>query len=99
MRRRWLWSRSNGGSEMTRRSISSSLAIILILSCVAPAGFAQQPNDTKVNTTGPVSTTQGTTKIRPSQGSEGTGASYNFLPYSLPGQFPNPDTQQIENQP
>ena len=46
-----------------------------------------------------MSTTEGTSKIKPAQGSEGTGASYNFLPYSLPGQYPNPVTQQIENQP
>lgn len=82
-----------------RRLISQFLAIILLAGSIVPAGWAQQPNDTKVTTTGPVSTAQGTSKIQPGQGSEGTGATYNFLPYSLPGQYPNPLTQQIENQP
>jgi len=84
---------------MMRRLISQFLAIILVTGSFAPAGFAQQQNDTKVNTTGPVSTTQGTSKVQPAAGTEGTGATYNFLPYSLPGQYPNPLTQQIENQP
>ncbi len=82
-----------------RRLISQFLAIILLVGSIVPAAWAQQPNDTKVTTTGPVSTAQGTSKIQPGQGSEGTGATYNFLPYSLPGQYPNPLTQQIENQP
>ncbi|MGH8731859.1 MAG: hypothetical protein ACREVF_09125, partial [Burkholderiales bacterium] len=75
------------------------LSLILVLGSMAPAGLAQQQDDTKVNTTPPASTAQGTSKIKPAQGSEGTGASYNFLPYSLPGQYPNPQTQQIENKP
>lgn len=82
---------------MTRRLISQFLAIILAVSSIAPAGLAQEQDDAKVNTTGPVSIAQGTSKIKPAQGSEGAGASYHFLPYSLPGQYPNPDTQQIEN--
>jgi hypothetical protein len=85
--------------RMIKRSISKFLAIILILGSVAPAGLAQQQGDTKVVTTPPTSVAQGTSKIEPAKGSEGTGATYNFLPYSLPGQYPNPLTQQIENQP
>ncbi len=81
------------------RWITQLLAIILIIGSLAPVSFAQQQNDTKVNTTPPTSTVQGTSKIKPAQGTEGTGASYNFLPYSLPGQYPNPLTQQTENQP
>ena len=87
------------GRKMKRRLISSFLAIILVVGGVAPGTLAQQQGDTKVNTTPPVSTTEGASKIKPAQGSEGTGATYNFLPYSLPGQYPNPVTQQIENQP
>lgn len=79
--------------------ISKFLILVLMLGSISSAGFAQQQDDTKVNTTPPVSTTQGTSKIKPAQGSEGTGATYNFLPYSLPGQYVNPDKQTIENQP
>lgn len=82
-----------------RRLISKLLAIVIAIGGVAPTGLAQQSGETKVNTTGPVSTTQGTGKVQPAAGAEGTGATYNFLPYSLPGQYPNPLTQQIENQP
>lgn len=82
-----------------RRLISQFLAIVMMIGSVAPAGWAQQQNDTKVTTTGPVSTAQGTSKVQPAAGTEGTGATYNFLPYSLPGQYPNPQTQQIENRP
>lgn len=82
-----------------KKTLSWVLMITLLLGSLAPTGLAQQQDDTKVNTTPPSSTAQGTTKIKPAQGSEGTGATYNFLPYSLPGQYPNPLTQQIENQP
>lgn len=56
-------------------------------------------NDNTIITTGPVTTVRGSKKIEPAQGTEGTGTTYNFLPYILPGQYANPKTQQIENLP
>jgi hypothetical protein len=59
-------------------------------------GRAQNP---RIRTTGPVTTVQGTNIVKPATGTQGTGVQYNFLPYIYPGQYANPTTNVIENDP
>ncbi|MBC7931254.1 MAG: hypothetical protein H7Z38_11895, partial [Rubrivivax sp.] len=82
---------------MKTRRLCLALILIGAICNAVPAQLAG--DDNTIITNGAVTTVRGGNKIQPAQGSEGTGTTYNFLPYILPGQYANPRTQRIENLP
>jgi len=82
---------------MKTRRLCLALILICAICNAVPAQLAG--DDNTIITDGAVTTVRGSKKIQPAQGSEGTGTTYNFLPYILPGQYANPDAQRIENLP
>lgn len=82
---------------MKTRRLCLALILICAICNAVPAQLAG--DDNTIITNGPVTTVRGGNKIQPARGSEGTGTTYNFLPYILPGQYANPRTQRIENLP
>lgn len=88
--------RSAVGRETDRVMIRilKSSGIVLLTSLVV---FSQTAP--VVTTTGPVSTVHGSDPIKPALGTAGNGTQYNFLPYIVPGQFFNDQTNTIVNDP
>ncbi|HVG39377.1 MAG TPA: hypothetical protein VM870_08820, partial [Pyrinomonadaceae bacterium] len=84
---------------MKARRLYLTALLFAVLSGGAIFAQSAPGDDNTVVTSGPVTTVQGSKKIQPALGQEGTGTTYNFLPYILPGQYANPGTQQIENLP
>jgi hypothetical protein len=61
---------------------------------VATGILAQDPN--VVATTGPVSMVKGEARIQPHGGTAGFGVGFNYLPYELPGEYANANTNTID---
>jgi hypothetical protein len=77
-------------SRRTKRTV-----ILLLVTVLLACSIASPQDANVVVTTGPVSMVRGNSRIQPEGGQAGFGVGYNYLPYELPGQYADPNTNSV----
>lgn len=75
-------------------SLQRLFALFFSLSFFTGSLRAQDP--ISITTTGPVTMARGGTRLQPSGGTAGFGVGFNYLPFELPGEYANPNTNSID---
>ena len=71
------------------------LAVLLATTLLATSNMYAQEGNTVI-TTGPVSMVHGSSRVQPQDGQAGFGVGFNYLPYELPGEYANANTNTID---
>lgn len=75
--------------------LAKKFAALLMTVCLG-SGALRAQEAISITTTGPVSMARGSARLQPSGGSAGFGVGFNYLPYELPGEYANPNTNSID---